>query len=60
MAENLRTINEVAAQLQLSRSSVIRLIHSGELASVKFERARRIPASSVDRLIARKLTDTAA
>lgn len=60
MAETLRTIPEVAAQLRASKTSVYKLIETGELRSIKLGRARRIPASAIDELIARKLADTAA
>lgn len=60
MAETLRTIPETAAQLRSSRASVYRLIKNGDLPSITLGRARRIPASAIDRLIADKLAEAKA
>jgi excisionase family DNA binding protein len=41
------TVAEVAAIVRLSKMSVYRLIHSGELEAVRFGRSFRVPESAV-------------
>ena len=41
------TVAEVAALLRVSKMSVYRLIHSGELESVRFGRSFRVPEQAV-------------
>jgi len=41
-------VTEVAALLRVSRMSVYRLIHSGELEAVRFGRSFRVPEHAVD------------
>ena len=41
-------VAEVAAMLRVSRMSVYRLIHSGELTAVRFGRNFRVPEAAVD------------
>ena len=45
---NLLTVAEVATLLRVSKMSVYRLIHSGELEAVRFGRSFRVPDSAVD------------
>ncbi|MHB1010172.1 MAG: helix-turn-helix domain-containing protein [Propionibacteriaceae bacterium] len=45
---NLLTVAEVATLLRVSRMSVYRLIHSGELEAVRFGRSFRVPQRAVD------------
>lgn len=52
-ALNLRTVAEVAAQLRVSKMSVYRLIHNGELEAVRFGRTFRVPQPAVDRYLDR-------
>ena len=40
-------VSEVAALLRVSKMSVYRLIHSGELEAVRFGRSFRVPESAV-------------
>ncbi|MFT3860417.1 helix-turn-helix domain-containing protein [Micropruina sp.] len=47
-AVNLLKVTEVAAMLRVSRMSVYRLIHAGELEAVRFGRSFRVPARAVD------------
>lgn len=44
----LLTVEEVASVLRVSRMTVYRKVHSGELPSVHFGRSFRIPASAMD------------
>ena len=45
---NLLTVAEVATLLRVSKMSVYRLIHNGELEAVRFGRSFRVPNSAVD------------
>jgi excisionase family DNA binding protein len=45
---NLLTVAEVASLLRVSKMSVYRLIHSGELEAVRFGRSFRVPNAAVD------------
>jgi len=42
------TVAEVAALMRVSKMSVYRLIHAGELESVRFGRSFRVPEAAVD------------
>ena len=57
MGEILLTVNEAATRLAIGRTTLYELIANQELRSVKIGRARRIPESSVDEWIARRLKD---
>ena len=42
------TVAEVAALMRVSKMSVYRLIHAGDLESVRFGRSFRVPEAAVD------------
>ena len=42
------TVAEVAAQMRVSKMTVYRLVHSGELASVRVGRSFRVPERAVN------------
>lgn len=42
------TVREVAAALRVSRMTVYRLVHSGELAAVHVGKSYRVPEAAVD------------
>lgn len=42
------TVAEVAALMRVSKMSVYRLIHAGELEAVRFGRSFRVPEQAVD------------
>ena len=44
---NFLTVAEVAAVMRVSKMSVYRLIHGGELEAVRFGRSFRVPESAV-------------
>jgi excisionase family DNA binding protein len=48
---NFYTVAEVAAVMRVSKMSVYRLIHSGELEAVRFGRSFRVPESAVKALL---------
>jgi excisionase family DNA binding protein len=45
---NLLTVAEVARALRVSRMTVYRLIHAGDLAAVQVGRSYRVPESAMD------------
>ena len=45
---NLLTVAEVATMLRVSKMSVYRLIHAGELEAVRFGRSFRVPSAAVE------------
>lgn len=53
-------IPEACERLQLGRSTVYRLMDSGELASVTVGRRRLIPAAALEAFVARLTAGTAA
>ena len=58
MAENLSevtflTVAEVAELARVSKMTVYRLIHAGELPAVRFGRSYRVPESAVRQLLRR-------
>ena len=54
-SETLLTVKDVARRLSIGRTTVYELIARGELAAVRIGRARRIPASAVERFIAERM-----
>ena len=50
-------VTEVAALLRVSRMSVYRLIHAGELEAVRFGRNFRVPEAAVDEYLRRAFYD---
>jgi len=50
------TVAEVAETLRLSRMTVYRLIHSGELPAMRVGRSFRVPQSAVDALVEQSFT----
>ncbi|WP_051442238.1 helix-turn-helix domain-containing protein [Arthrobacter sp. H14] len=54
----LLTVEEVATVLRVSRMTVYRRVHSGELPSVHFGRSFRIPASAIEAYLNPRTTST--
>jgi excisionase family DNA binding protein len=52
------TVAEVAAMLRVSKMTVYRLVHSGELASVRVGRSFRVPEQAVDAFLHRAFPST--
>lgn len=50
-------VSEVAAMLRVSKMSVYRLIHSGELEAVRFGRSFRVPSRAVDSYLGESFYD---
>ncbi|WP_104053065.1 MULTISPECIES: helix-turn-helix domain-containing protein [unclassified Arthrobacter] len=57
------TVSEVADVMRVSKMTVYRLVHSGELPAVRFGRSYRVPESAVQQVlknaVADRRTDTA-
>ncbi|MFJ3901747.1 helix-turn-helix domain-containing protein [Streptomyces sp. NPDC090025] len=58
--QELLTVPQVMARLQLGRSTVYDLLRSGQLASITLGRARRIPAHILTDFIRTRLDQEAA
>lgn len=53
------TVAEVADMMRVSRMTVYRLVHSGELPAIRFGRSFRVPSSAVQAVIERHIADSA-
>jgi excisionase family DNA binding protein len=53
----LLTVAEVADMMRVSRMTVYRMVHSGELPAIRFGRSYRIPAAAVEDLLRRPAAD---
>jgi excisionase family DNA binding protein len=51
------TVAEVAQIMRVSKMTVYRLVHSGELPAVRFGRSYRVPESAVTALVQRPVAD---
>jgi len=54
---NLVTVAEVAERLSVSRMTVYRLVHSGELPALRVGRSYRVPKAAVDAIVEQHLGD---
>ena len=53
------TVAEVAEMMRVSKMTVYRLVHSGELPAIRFGRSFRVPESAVTAAIERPVADSA-
>ena len=53
------TVAEVAAMMRVSKMTVYRLVHSGELPAIRVGRSFRVPASAVDDYLRDSFIETA-
>ncbi|GAA0509686.1 helix-turn-helix domain-containing protein [Saccharopolyspora thermophila] len=53
----LLTVEQAAERLSLSRTTMFRLIKTGEIASVRIGKARRIPAEALDAYVNRLVAE---
>ena len=51
------TVAEVADLMRVSKMTVYRLVHSGELPAVRFGRSYRVPESAVAEAVQRPVSD---
>ncbi|ROR72351.1 helix-turn-helix domain-containing protein [Bogoriella caseilytica] len=56
-APRFLTVAEVAALMRVSKMTVYRMVHSGELPAVRMGRSFRVPEAAVEKLIADGLGD---
>ncbi len=54
------TVAEVADMMRVSKMTVYRLVHAGELPAIRFGRSFRVPESAVEAAIDSHVGDTAA
>jgi excisionase family DNA binding protein len=53
------TVAEVADMMRVSRMTVYRLVHSGELPAIRFGRSFRVPEAAVTQVLENHVADTA-
>ena len=51
------TVAEVATVMRVSKMTVYRLVHSGELPAVRFGRSYRVPETAVTEALQRPIAD---
>ena len=51
------TVAEVADMMRVSRMTVYRLVHSGDLPAIRFGRSFRVPESAVQRAMSNHVAD---
>ena len=56
-APRFMTVSEVADMMRVSKMTVYRLIHSGEMPAIRVGKSFRVPESAVGQLIRAGLTD---
>lgn len=52
--EELLTVAEVSALLRVSKMTIYRMVHAGEMTHVRVGRSFRIPAGAVRRILGRR------
>lgn len=57
--DDFMTVAEVAAIMRVSKMTVYRLVHSGELPAVRVGRSFRVPATAVDEYLRQSYMGTA-
>ena len=50
---NFLTVDEVAAQMRVSKMTVYRLVHAGDLEAVRVGRSFRVPEKAVEEYLGR-------
>jgi excisionase family DNA binding protein len=53
------TVAEVAEMMRVSKMTVYRLVHAGDLPAIRFGRSFRVPESAVEAAIDSPIADTA-
>ena len=54
---NFLTVQEVAELMRVSKTTVYRMVHAGELPAVRFGRSDRVPASAVESYLRSAVVD---
>lgn len=53
------TVAEVAAMMRVSRMTVYRMVHAGELPAIRFGKSFRVPESAVDAVLTQHVAESA-
>lgn len=53
------TVTEVADMMRVSRMTIYRMIHAGELPAIRFGRSYRVPQNAVEEILSSGGTDQA-
>jgi excisionase family DNA binding protein len=53
------TVAEVADMMRVSKMTVYRMVHAGELPAIRFGRSFRVPESAVAHVVSTHVADTA-
>ncbi len=53
------TVAEVAAMMRVSRMTVYRMVHAGELPAIRFGKSFRVPESAVEAVLAQSVAESA-
>ncbi|WP_166982590.1 helix-turn-helix domain-containing protein [Paramicrobacterium fandaimingii] len=53
------TVAEVADMMRVSKMTVYRMVHAGELPAIRFGRSFRVPESAIANAITQNVADTA-
>ena len=53
------TVAEVADMMRVSKMTVYRLVHSGDLPAIRFGRSFRVPETAVDEAITKPVSESA-
>jgi excisionase family DNA binding protein len=53
------TVAEVADMMRVSKMTVYRMVHAGDLPAIRFGRSFRVPESAVAHVISTRVADTA-
>ncbi|MBG6185554.1 excisionase family DNA binding protein [Arthrobacter sp. CAN_A214] len=51
MTTNLLTVAEIAAQMRVSKMTVYRLVQSGAMNGIRFDRSYRVPETAVQQYL---------
>jgi excisionase family DNA binding protein len=51
------TVAEVAEMMRVSKMTVYRLVHSGEMPAVRFGRSYRVPEAAVEQYLRKSVVD---
>ena len=54
---NFLTVQEVAELMRVSKMTVYRMVHAGELPAVRFGRSYRVPANAVESYLRSAMVD---
>ncbi|ALE93162.1 AlpA family transcriptional regulator [Arthrobacter alpinus] len=54
---NFLTVQEVAELMRVSKMTVYRMVHAGELPAVRFGRSYRVPANAVESFLKSAVVD---